>query len=228
MKQQYKKQADSYSDYLSDEIPVAYFPARHGTYKADLFGPIRSSSQFSQIVTVLELMKEDDELVIYLSSAGGSLDAIDSLIHAMNKTEGQIHVVATGCVASAATFVLLAADSFELSEGFEALLHCGSLGYGANFNEVAIQAPFQLKHMETYLRRHYEYFLEEEEIVNMLRGVDITLDAQGWCDRAVRRIEKMQQKLADAHKAEQKAARKPRVKKIVKKPVDKTSDNTVE
>ncbi len=228
MKQQTQKQANNFSDYFDDEIPVQFFPARHGTYKADLFGYINSPSQFSQIVTVLEIMKEEDELVINLSSGGGSLNAVDSLLHAMSKTEGNIHVIASGCVASAATFVLLAAHSFELSEGFEALLHCGSLGYGANFNEVAIQAPFQLKHMEAYLRRHYEFFLEESELQGLFKGQDIVLDAQGWCDRAHNRVDKMQKKFEEAHKAALKQTRPKRVKPANKVIVDNSDKPAVE
>lgn len=216
MKQQ-TKQAGSYYEEMSDEIQVQFFPSKSGVYKANLFGPIHSPSQFSQIVNVLEMMREEDELVLYVSSGGGSLVAVDSLIHAINKTDGTVHVVATGEVSSAATFVLLSADSFELSEGFEAVLHCGSLGYGGNFNEVTISAPFQLKHMESYLRRHYEFFLDEEELQSLFKGQDIILDAQMWCDRATGRIEKMQAKMFEMQKAAQKATRKPRTKKPISK-----------
>jgi ATP-dependent protease ClpP protease subunit len=222
------KQAGSYTEEMHEEIQVQFYPAKHGTYKADLFGPIHSPAQFSQIVTVLEAMKEEDELVLYLSSPGGSLDAVDSLIHAMQKTEGNVHVIATGDCSSAATLVLLSADSFELSEGFESTIHCGSLGYGGNFNEVTISAPFQLKRMEAYLRRHYEFFLEEDEINSLLKGQDILLDAQGWVDRAQGRINKMQAKMAEMQNAARKASRPKRVKKATPKTVADKSAKPVD
>ncbi len=217
MKQQNSKQANSYYSSMQDEIQVQFFPSRRGTYKADLFGHIYSPSQFSQMITVLGIMQEEDELVINLSSGGGSLHAVDSLIHAIDNTEGSVHVVATGDCSSAATFVILAADSFELSEGFESTLHCGSLGYGGNFNEVTTAAPFQLKHMEAYLRRHYEFFLEESELQSLFKGQDILLDASGWCERATKRLEKMQNKLEDMHKEAEKIntpAKPKRTKKL--------------
>lgn len=203
--QQFKKQAESYFDMFSDEIPVQYFPAKCGTYKANLFGPITSPSQFSQIITVLEIMKEDDDLVINLSSGGGSLNAVDSLLHAMRKTEGTIHCVATGDVSSAATFVLLECDSFELSDGFEATLHCGSLGYGGNYNEVATSAPFQLQHMQNYLRRAYEGFIDEERLEALFKGQDILLDAAQWMECAEARQQYFQAKM-EAQQAEAVAA----------------------
>lgn len=207
------KQAGSYTEEMHEEIQVQFFPAKNGTYVADLFGYINSPAQFSQIVTVLNNMRPDDELVINLCSLGGSLSAISSLLHAINKTEGNVHICATGSNASASTLVLLSGHSFELSEDFEALIHNGSFGIGGNFNEMRVQANFALGHMEKILRNHYQGFLSDFEIEEMLKGVDIVMGPEEWYNRATSRIEKMQAALAEMQKAEEKAARKPRTKK---------------
>lgn len=207
------KQAGSYTEEMSEEIQVQFFQNKSGTYVADLFGYINSPAQFSQIVTVLNNMRPDDELVINLCSLGGSLSAISSLLHAINKTEGNVHICATGSNASASTLVLLSGHSFELSEDFEALIHNGSFGIGGNFNEMRVQANFALGHMEKILRNHYQGFLSDFEIEEMLKGVDIVMGPEEWYNRATSRIEKMQAALAEMQKAEEKAARKPRTKK---------------
>ena len=207
------KQAGSYTEEMSEEIQVQFFQNKSGTYVADLFGYINSPAQFSQIVTVLNNMRPDDELVINLCSLGGSLSAISSLLHAINKTEGNVHICATGSNASASTLVLLSGHSFELSEDFEALIHNGSFGIGGNFNEMRVQANFALGHMEKILRNHYQGFLSDFEIEEMLKGVDIVMGPEEWYNRATSRIEKMQAALAEMQKAEEKAARKPRNKK---------------
>lgn len=207
------KQAGSYTEEMSEEIQVQFFQNKSGTYVADLFGYINSPAQFSQIVTVLNNMRPDDELVINLCSLGGSLSAISSLLHAINKTEGNVHICATGSNASASTLVLLSGHSFELSEDFEALIHNGSFGIGGNFNEMRVQANFALGHMEKILRNHYQGFLSDFEIEEMLKGVDIVMGPEEWYNRATSRIEKMQEALAEMQKAEEKAARKPRTKK---------------
>lgn len=231
MKQPKEKQAGSYYEEMSEEIQVMSFQSKQYTHKADLFGPIYSPAQFSQIVNILDNMKEGDEFVLNLCSGGGSLSAVDNLLHAINKTEGHVHIVATGSIASAATLVLLSGDSFELSEGFEALLHNGSLGVGGNFNEVAIQTPFALKHMESYLRRHYEHFLNEQELNDLFKGIDIVLGPEEWCERAVNRIKIMQDKLDEEIEAlknppKPKRVRKP--KKISDKSIDNSEKPTVE
>ncbi len=222
------KQAGSYTEEMHEEIQVQFFAAKNGTYVADLFGYINSPGQFSQIVTVLDNMRPDDTLVINLCSLGGSLSAISSLLHAINKTDGSVHICATGSNASAASLVLLSGDSFELSEDFEMLLHNGSLGVGGNFNEVKAQAEFSLKHMEKILRSHYEFFLTEDEIVELLKGVDLNLGPEEWCERATGRIERMQNIMLDMQKQAQKATRKPRIKKAPVKSIDKPDKSTVE
>jgi len=227
MNKQQPKKAGSYTEEMHEEIQVQFFPAKHGTYVADLFGYINSPAQFSQIVTVLNNMREEDELVINLCSLGGNLSAISSLLHGINKTEGTVHICATGSNASAATLLLLAGDSFELSEDFEALFHNGSLGYGGNFNEVKVQAPFSLQHMEKIFRNHYQFFLSDYEIEEMLKGVDIAMGPEEWCERATARIEKMQAKMFEMQKQAQKAQRKPRIKKTPSKALDKPENPAV-
>ncbi len=197
---QHKKAKAFYGNH-SEDIFVQYFPSEHGTYKANIFGPIKSPDQFSSLITVLNLMKEEDQLVLNLSSGGGCLSSVDALLHAMHHCEGSIHVVATGSVASAATFILLSAHSFELSDGFEALLHCGSLGYGANYNEVALQAPFQLAQMQKYLRTMYEGFVPEDQLNALFKGQDIMLTASQWCEWAENRQVYFQTKM-EAQQAE--------------------------
>jgi oligoendopeptidase F len=56
--------------------------------------------------------------------------------------------------------------------------------------------------MERVLRQSYEGFLSEPEINDLLKGVDIWLDAEQWVERHEARNEYIQQKLAE-FKAEQ-------------------------
>lgn len=177
------KQAFSFNDFASEMIPVMYQQTKAGTFEADLYGTIESPAQFSQIISALSLMEEQDQFILHLQSGGGSLDATDALIHAMRKCKGSFHCIATGNCSSAATFILLEADSYELSDGFNSTLHCGSLGSGGAFNEWKQQTKFYNKFMPETLRKYYAGFLTEKEIEDMLNGIDIILNAEEWQDR---------------------------------------------
>lgn len=179
-----KAQQASYEE--SSSIPVSYRP-RAGTYEADLHGHIECPSQFSNIISALGIMEENDEFILNLQSGGGDIDVTDSLIHAMRKCVGHIHVVATGNCSSAATFILLEADSFELSEGFNGTLHCGSVGSGGTYSEYRQQTNFYNKFMEKTLRGYYTGFLTTDELDSMLDGKDILVDAEEFAERYQKR-----------------------------------------
>lgn len=161
-------------------------------YEADLHGYIVSPSQFSQIITVLNMMDEDDIFILNIQSGGGDIDSTDSLVHAFRKCRGTIHCVCSGNCSSAATFILLEADSFELSEGFHAVCHSGSVGSGGTYSEYRQQTAFYNRFMESTLRKAYQGMFSEDELDAMLDGRDFILDAQEWSERYEKRNEYFQ------------------------------------
>lgn len=179
----------------NDTIPISYLPSKAGTYRADLYGYIESTSQFADMITVMNLMTEEDEFILNLSSGGGLVDATDTFLHAVRGTKGHFHVVATGNVSSAASIILLHADSFELSDGFSSLIHCGSIGSGGNFNTYRKETAFYNAFTEKNIRSSYEGFFTEKELDDILDGKDFWLDAEQWIERHKLRNEYFTNKL---------------------------------
>lgn len=122
-------------------------------------------------------------------------------------------MIATGGCHSAATLILLEADSFELSENFSSLLHCGSLGAGGNLNEFIPQSAFAAQQMIKIFLRSYEGFLTEDEVADMVKGADIWLDADGWMQRAQARQAYFKAKEEEMMKPPKKP-RKPKLKEV--------------
>ena len=174
------------------EYNVSYFPSKSGLYKIEIDSLITSVSQFSTAISALDNAKPEDQIEIHLSCCpGGSVDAGDTFIHAMRKCEAPIHIIAGGGNHSMATHILLECDSFELSDGFCALLHAGYDGAGGTVNEYHTKSAFDLEFRTRKFREAYKHFLTDDEITNMLKGVDIWLDAEQWCERATNRMEIM-------------------------------------
>lgn len=208
----------AYNPFVVDnKVPVSFTPHKSGTFTVDIYDYIESPTQFADMITALGMMEQDDDMVINLQSGGGCLSTTDTLLHALRKTKGRVHFVATGFNASAATILLLDAPTFELSEDFNALIHCGSLGDAGNLNEMRQSASFHIQHMENLLRKTYAGFLSEKEIEDMLNGKDILLDAEQWCERHDQRNKWLQDEMDKLEKAALKAlkpAKKPRKKKV--------------
>lgn len=236
MKEQFIKQSNTPSnrksssgfDFYESKIPVTFTPNKSGRFTVDIYDYIESPTQFSDMITALELMEQDDDMVINLQSGGGCLSTTDTILHALRKTKGSVHFVATGFNASAATILLLEAQTFELSEDFSALIHCGSLGDRGTLSEMRQSTSFHIKKMENVLRNAYAGFMTDQEIQDMLNGKDLLLDAEEWCLRHEKRNEYFKQETEKIVKAIEKAnkpARKPRKKtKVESNNIEALSD----
>lgn len=203
------------------EYNVAYFPNKRGKYVITIDSAIESVSQFSTAIQVMDNAHEEDEIEIRLSCPGGSVDAGDSMIHSMRKCEAPIHILASGGVHSMASQILLECDSFELSDGFHSLIHAGYDGSGGTVAEYNAKSAFDMQFRNKKFREAYKYFLSDEEITQMLLGRDVWVDAEGWCERAMHRME-CQKAEWEAEQAALQAPTKPTIAKPkrVRKPLN--------
>lgn len=198
------------------EFNVQFVPNRSGKYVIDINAPIEDVSQFATAIQILGMAKEDDDVEIHLQCPGGNVDASGAFLHALRKCAAPIHIIASGGVHSAATHILLDADSFELADNFNSLIHNGSSGAGGNINEYHAKSDFDKKFIYDHYDSIYEGFLSPSEFKDMMRGDNIWLNAQQWHDRAIKRSEYFQAKF----EAQMKPVRKSRTKRASKKVVD--------
>lgn len=167
----------------STEFAVTYTPIQSGVFHIYLFGEIEASEQFISAIEALQAASENDTVVLHLSTIGGSLDATDTFIMAMEDCVAKIIVRASGGVHSAGTVILMHADEFYLSENFNALIHNGSVGVGGKTSDFKAQAKYTMGYMDKVMRRAYDGFLTPKEIEDLIDGKDIWLDAEGFGKR---------------------------------------------
>lgn len=210
-KEHINKTRSNYSESYVPEYNVNFIPHRSGTYRIEIDTGITDVSQFSTAIQVLDMAKEEDEVEVHLQSPGGNVDACGAFIHALRKCRAPIHMVASGGVHSAGTHILLEADSFELAEGFNSLIHNGSSGAYGNINEYHAKSDFDKVFIYEHYKGIYEGFLSDKEFDGMMRGDNLWLNAKQWHDRAVKRMEHFK---AKAEKLMGKSKRR------TKKPVD--------
>lgn len=212
------QQRSSYGCDEHKEFAVGFVPHRSGTYRIEISGDIEHVDQFSTAIQVLEQAKEEDEVVIYLQTNGGSVDAGEAFIHAMRKCAAPIHIVATGGVHSMGTHILMEGDSLELSSGFNALIHGGSNGAYGTVNEYMTKSVFDANFRVRQFKEAYEGMFSNKELEDILAGKDYWLDGPGWLERAQKRSEYFRAKFEEQMRPPRK------VRKTQKKPVDKTTE----
>lgn len=173
-------------------------------YKCRLYGAYDSSEDFLYTLEVLEMAEEHDIVELHVQGPGGSLDAVITLLHAMDKCKCPVHVIATGSLASAATFPILAADSYELHQFTSFMFHSASFGVAPQkTHDVIEEAIHNWKQCERIIRDMYEGFFTTEELDSMLQGRTFWMDAQEFTERYAERnkiLEAEMKEAVDKHK----------------------------
>ena len=167
-----------------EEFNVSYIPHKSGLYRIEIDAGIEQVSQFSTAIHTLGMAREEDQVEIVLSCCnGGSVDAGVAFIHAIRKCAAPIHFVATGGNHSMASQILLEAESFELGEGFNSLIHSGCDGAYGTIPEYRAKSKFDEVFRIAQFKETYKHFLSEKEIDDVLSGQDLWLDSDAWCTR---------------------------------------------
>lgn len=187
-----KPQSNYYGEF-AQEFQVTYTPVRSGIFNIWLFGGIYCATQFIYAIEALQAASENDVVYINLSTDGGSLDATDTFLMAMQECEAKIVIKASGGVHSAGTVILMHADEFILSENFNALVHNGSVGPGGKFSDWVSASKHTKEYMETVMRNTYAGFLTETEIDNLLAGHDYWFGPEEFVQRFESRVAYMEE-----------------------------------
>lgn len=168
---------ESFEDFEVVATPVATL------YKAKVDDEFVLTRQFNTLVNVLEEASENDVVQIELTTIGGSLSAVLPLIHAMKHRKCHVHILA-GDVASAGTFLLMLADSVEIIDGATIMFH--EIQYGASSagnKNIHTRVNYLDKLNLKFLKDMYSDFLTEEELDDLLKGVEVWMTSDEFMQR---------------------------------------------
>lgn len=177
--------------------PYAY---KHNVY---LQNHLESPEEMIAVLDVLNTASEDDQVIIHLNSGGGDIYSLDTLLYAMANCPAHKHVIASGQICSAATFILLAADSFEVSPFTVLLFHTVTFGIYGQSQDNLEYVQFIHNESDRLMREYYKHLFTDEEINDI-----IVNKRQKWltADEFTSRFEKAKAKHIEDSKAEQKQA----------------------
>lgn len=139
-------------------------------YVATVDDEFESVSQFENIVRILDAASGADTVEIKLSTNGGALHSIIPLLSAIENTEAQVYVHAVSDVASAGTFLLMAADDVFINPYSTIMFHQVSFGAFGVGSTVESQVSHTIKSSKVLIQEIYKYFFTTDEIEQMLSG----------------------------------------------------------
>ena len=152
-------------------------------------GEIESPECYIDMYDIIRHSNPNDIVKIYLNSFGGDLFSAIQFLRVLSESEAEIVVSVEGAAMSAATLLLLAADSVEITPHSSIMLHDYSSGAYGKGGDLHRQISHERKWSETLFREVYEDFLSEAEITSMLDGKEIWLTSEDTISRLQKRAE---------------------------------------
>lgn len=160
------------------------------SYTVNIVDTIENMSDVEDVIFALSVAEPQDSVTINLNCYGGNAYVGDAIIQAMNECKAPVKVVASGVVASFATFILLEAEQFIISPFCEVLCHAASFGSHGKMRDTKEHVEFSYKQCEKLLRHYYKHFLTEQEITDLIvNNKEMWMDADEFIERYNRRNE---------------------------------------
>lgn len=175
-------------------------PSNFG-HKCFIQSSLDTPEDFINCIDVISSAKPDELVIVYLTSCGGSLSAVDCLLMEMAdaKERGvRILVKGSGTIASAATLILLEATEFYLSPHAEITLHSASFSYGGKMQDVKEYVDFTFKQCRKLLEDYYTGILTPEEIDDMIINKrEILMTSEEFSNRFMKYQEVLQKQMEE-------------------------------
>lgn len=125
---------------------------------------IESPKYYRGVFDKVISLSEEDQVCYFISSKGGRMDGLITLIEANRLTQADILCVIVGECHSAASMFALTCSNISVSPSATMMVHYVSFGTGGKASDIRANVNHTLEFTEDYFREVYEGFLTEEEI----------------------------------------------------------------
>lgn len=156
---------------------------------------------FDEVIALLANATEDDEITWNIVSAGGYIDSLEMLLAWKEMCAAkQTHVLTSSAASAATAFFLSPADQYLVFDTASFMIHESNYGSGGTASNVRRHTEHVDKKNDKFIRSTYKDFLNESEIEDVLKGVEIYLDADAIRERLTlreqKRMEQAQEEVA--------------------------------
>lgn len=160
---------------------------------------------FDEVIALLANATEDDEITWNIVSSGGYIDSLEMLLAWKEMCAAkQTHVLTSSAASAATAFFLSPADQYLVFDTASFMIHESNYGSGGTASNVRRHTEHVDKKNDKFIRNTYKDFLDDSEIEDVLKGVEIYLDADAIRSRLSlreqKRMEQAQEEVAQQMK----------------------------
>ena len=159
-----------------------------------------SSDTYDEIVALLSTATEVDEIVWNVSSYGGFVNSLQMLLgwKAMCPAH-QTHVLHSNADSCASVFFLSDADQYIVGDGATMFLHEIQAGVSGTTSNMIRHMEHLKETNESFIKKSYQDFVSEEEMNQILTGVELFFTANQIRERLQQREQKRQEEAQEQH-----------------------------
>ena len=174
-------------------------------YIVNITDDFDDAKSFDEVVALLANATEDDEITWNIVSRGGYITSLEMLLGWKEMCQAkQIHVLTSEAASAATAFFLSPADQYLVFDTASFMIHESNYGSGGTASNVRRHTEHVDKKNDKFIRSTYKDFLDESEIEDVLKGVEIYLDADAIRERLSlreqKRMEQAQEEVAQQMK----------------------------
>jgi ATP-dependent protease ClpP protease subunit len=153
-------------------------------YTINFFHDFDDPRYYLNYFKVLEEAHEEDDIIFYFNSPGGSIETLNLFLNALRRCKSKNVLARVNYAASAAALLALYCDNIEFNVNATLMLHTWSgFRYGKG-QEIESDLAHSKKNYESMLRYICRKILTTEEIEQMINGKDFYFDGE----EAVKRL----------------------------------------
>ena len=213
-----------YLQQQQDELPYTCSDMVSTKYEFYIDQDILEPSYYRNLITVLNNATENDLVILNINSQGGSLDSAISIMQALRDTRAETIAHTVGSCYSAATLLALSCNNVDVGEFSNWMIHDGSYAVASKSSDIVTRASFENKFIRNIFKSVYIPFISEQEMNDVMRGVDLWMTSEEVRERFANMQEKLQYEFEAELEAFQKeqedtiegsASTKPKKKKIL-------------
>lgn len=153
---------------------------------------------------VIEEAREEDVIIFYFNSPGGSVHTLNLFINALRRCKSKTVIARVNYAASAAALLALFCDNIEFNTNSTLMLHTySSLLYGKG-QEIESEMIHNKSEFEKLIRFICSKILSKEEIEELLNGKDFYFNGE----EAIKRLKQYAHKKMKEQKSKDKKSKK--------------------
>lgn len=185
------KQKASIGDMFPHSPTIYGVPYGGMKYIVNITDDFDDAKSFDDVVALLANATEDDEITWNIVSRGGYITSLEMLLGWKEMCQAkQIHVLTSEAASAATAFFLSPADQYLVFDTASFMIHESNYGSGGTASNVRRHTEHVDKKNDKFIRSTYKDFLNESEIEDVLKGVEIYLDADAIRERLSMREQK--------------------------------------